>query len=182
MSKWARHSLRVRHGMRCLRVTYSYTYFLILSFLSGTCIFGCVVHEHMITLSLTRALSFSHTHRKDTDIPALLKEGASYFLDDPDVKFVPTAGGVNNLVQYCETSKVYACVRCAKYHAQSIFLCVERRIPPCMLSKTWISTQGEKYVMRIYNNGGNTKRVRLMLCKKMHVCVPHTYTHTWKYA
>lgn len=61
---------------------------------------------------------------KATDIPALLKEGASHFLEDKDVKFVATNGGVNNLVQYCETST------------------------------------GEKYVMRIYNNGGNTKRVR----------------------
>jgi Ser/Thr protein kinase RdoA (MazF antagonist) len=61
---------------------------------------------------------------KRTDIPALLKEGASYFLDDKDVKFVPCSGGVNNLVQYAMTST------------------------------------GEKYIMRIYNNGGNTKRVR----------------------
>jgi len=61
---------------------------------------------------------------QNTDIPALLKEGASYFLADKDVKFTPTNGGVNNLVQYCETST------------------------------------GEKYVMRIYNNGGYTDRVK----------------------
>eukprot|EP00960_Hanusia_phi_P033049 750228-Hanusia_phi.AAC.1 len=61
---------------------------------------------------------------KATDIPKLLKEAATHFLDDENVKFTPTSGGVNNLVQYVDTS------------------------------------DGQRYVMRIYNNGGNSVRVK----------------------
>ncbi|EKX38274.1 hypothetical protein GUITHDRAFT_97019 [Guillardia theta CCMP2712] len=61
---------------------------------------------------------------KATDIPKLLKEAATHFLDDDNVKFTPTSGGVNNLVQYVDTS------------------------------------DGQRYVMRIYNNGGNSVRVK----------------------
>ena len=52
------------------------------------------------------------------------KLALSYFIDDPDAKITPTKGGVNNYVQYVDTTK------------------------------------GERFVLRMYNNGGNTDRVK----------------------
>jgi homoserine kinase type II len=54
----------------------------------------------------------------------LSAEAASYFLVEKDLKFSPTSGGVNNVVQYVETS------------------------------------DRKQYVLRIYNNGLNTPRVK----------------------
>ena len=51
-------------------------------------------------------------------------EAASFFLKDKDLKFSPTSGGVNNVVQYVETS------------------------------------DNKKYVLRVYNNGQNSPRVK----------------------
>ena len=51
-------------------------------------------------------------------------EAASFFLSDSNLKFSPTSGGVNNVVQYVETS------------------------------------DSKKYVLRVYNNGQNTPRVK----------------------
>jgi hypothetical protein len=75
------------------------------------------VRTHAIARAAPRTARSSQTVRmmqtftesetwQNTDIPALLKEGAAFFLEDKDVKFTPTNGGVNNLVQYCETSSV----------------------------------------------------------------------------
>lgn len=54
---------------------------------------------------------------------SLAHEAVSKFLKDESVSFRPTSGGVNNVVQYVDTSK------------------------------------GDKYVLRIYNNGFNSFRV-----------------------
>ena len=73
-------------------------------------------------LRMAQTFTESETWQQ-TDIPALLKEAASQFFEG-ECTFEPCSGGVNNLVQYCQTSS------------------------------------GDKYVIRIYNNGGNTKRVK----------------------
>jgi hypothetical protein len=62
------------------------------------------------TVSMAQTFTESETWKK-TDIPSLLKEGASFFLEE-ECKFTPTAGGVNNLVQYCETSSVMSLATC----------------------------------------------------------------------
>ena len=51
-------------------------------------------------------------------------EAAKLFLTDANLKFSPTSGGVNNIVQYVEDS------------------------------------QGKKYILRVYNNGLNSVRVK----------------------
>ena len=56
--------------------------------------------------------------------PEAAKLALSFFMDDPEAKITPTSGGVNNYVQYVDTSK------------------------------------GERFVLRVYNNGGETERVR----------------------
>ncbi|GIL44285.1 hypothetical protein Vafri_1797 [Volvox africanus] len=55
---------------------------------------------------------------------ALRDEALSYFFDSSDLKTTPTTGGVNNVVQYVETSN------------------------------------GERYILRIYNNGNKSEKVR----------------------
>jgi Ser/Thr protein kinase RdoA (MazF antagonist) len=52
------------------------------------------------------------------------KEALAFFLDDEEAALDPTTGGVNNIVQYVDTSK------------------------------------GERYVLRVYNNGFDTPRVK----------------------
>mmetsp|Transcript_17429 Transcript_17429/g.32889 ORF Transcript_17429/g.32889 Transcript_17429/m.32889 type:complete len:418 (-) Transcript_17429:148-1401(-) len=52
------------------------------------------------------------------------KTALAMFIEDPEAKITPTAGGANNIVQYVDTSK------------------------------------GERYVLRIYNNGLDTGRVK----------------------
>lgn len=74
------------------------------------------------TVTKASAQSYSGSYlRMSSDLSA---EAASFFLQDKDLKFSPTSGGVNNVVQYVETS------------------------------------DRKQYVLRIYNNGQNTPRVK----------------------
>ena len=74
------------------------------------------------TVSRVSAQPYSRSSMKmSSDLSA---EAASFFLKDKDLKFSPTSGGVNNVVQYVETS------------------------------------DRKQYVLRIYNNGLNTPRVK----------------------
>ena len=59
-----------------------------------------------VAVKMTQTFTESETWQ-NTDIPALLKEGAAYFLEDKDVKFTPTDGGVNNLVQVRVSAHVF---------------------------------------------------------------------------
>ena len=53
-------------------------------------------------LRMAQTFTESETWQQ-TDIPALLKEAASQFFEG-ECTFEPCSGGVNNLVQYCQTS------------------------------------------------------------------------------
>ena len=72
----------------------------------------------------TTSLSMAVTSPTQVTPETQCAEAAKLFLTDANLKFSPTSGGVNNIVQYVEDS------------------------------------QGKKYILRVYNNGLNSVRVK----------------------
>ena len=99
--------------------------------LSGGFLVSCVTVTFVAISMQTQGFKLQRVSSTGGDARTLLSmnsdlsaEAASFFLSDKDLKFSPTSGGVNNVVQYVETS------------------------------------DSKKYVLRIYNNGLNTPRVK----------------------
>jgi homoserine kinase type II len=97
------------------------------------------------TMSSSRTFSSLDTTGSNMSPDALCAEAVKYFLSDTNLKFAPTSGGVNNIMQYVEDSA------------------------------------GKKYLVRVYNNGLNSARVKFehdvlnqVRPKKLSVKIPTT--------